>query len=137
MNASLRAVAAAAALTLALPQGAGAFSGLRNTTVNPVDQVRFEVMAPTAGNGPVYWCGAGDYAAKVLRADWTARIYVSRGRGPSDTTGRKTAVQFTMDPQAADIEPIAPYIFMNAFRTGDNMTVNEAMSHCFKPRILY
>lgn len=137
MKSVLSALGLAAMLATALPQSAAAFSGLRNTTVNPVDSARFEVMAPTAGSGPVYWCGAGDYAVKVLGADWTARIYVSRGRGPSDTTNRKTAVQFTMDPQAAQIEPIEPFIFLNAFRVGDNMSVSEAMNHCFKPRILY
>lgn len=129
-------IAVAATITAAAP-AADAFSGLRNTTVNAVDSLVFEVMAPTAGSGPVYWCGAGDYAVKVLRADWNARIFVKRGRGHSATTDRKTAVQFTMDPEAADVEPIHPFLFMNAFRVGDNMTVSEAFLHCSKPRILY
>ncbi len=54
----------------------------------------------------------------------------SRGRGPSETTGRKTAVQFTLDPAAAGITATSPNVLLNALKTGDNMSVQSANLYC-------
>ena len=119
-----------AAFAMALPDPGDAFTGRRGTRVNPVDDAVFEVIARTAGSGADYWCGAGEYASRALHAAWTARIYIARGRGPSVTTGRKSAVQFTLDPAAAGITPAPPSLSLNSLRVGDSMSVQEARSHC-------
>lgn len=130
MNIFFSSLALTAAGILAIPTSADAFTGRRGTRVNPVDAVVFEVIARTAGSGADYWCGAGEYASRGLGAPWTARIYIARGRGPSVTTGRKSAVQFTLDPAAAGVTPTAPTISLNTLRVGDSMSVQQARGHC-------
>ena len=116
---------------------ADAFSGRRGTRVNQVDAKVFEVIARSAGSSGDYWCGAGDYAQRALGAAWTARIYISRGRGPSVTTGRRTAVQFTMDPAAVGDPPADNGFFTNAMRPGDSMSVQQAQSYCLQPPVRF
>ncbi len=127
-------VALAAAL-LALPIAAQAVPAGRNMHVNPVDSAVFEVIATTAAPGGDYWCGAADYARRVLGAPWIARIYIARGRGPSVTTQRRTAVQFTLQPEAAGVQPLDPVFVMNMMKPGDNMTVAHALSFCNQPPV--
>lgn len=127
--------AALAALLLALPIPAEAFNARRNMHVNPVDSAVFEVIAPTAAPGGDYWCGAADYAQRALEAPWIARIYIARGRGPSVTTQRRTAVQFTLQPEVAGVQPLDPVFVMNMMKPGDSMTVAHALSFCDQPPV--
>jgi hypothetical protein len=46
------------------------------------------------------------------------------------TTNRRSAVQFTLDPDAAGITAIAPSISLNALKPGDNMSVQQGDSYC-------
>lgn len=115
---------------LALPAPADAFTGRRGVKVNPVDSVVFEVIARTAGSGADYWCGAAEYAQRALGAPWTATIFIARGRGPSVTTGRKSAVQFTLDPSAAGTSDDKRSWSLNALRAGDSMSVQSAYTYC-------
>lgn len=124
------AMAALSAVLLSLPISAEAFSAKRNMRVYPVDNVVFEVIARTAGGAGDYWCGAADYAQRALGASWTARVYVVRGRGPSVTTGRRTAVQFTLQPAAAGVQPIDPALSIDMMKPGDSMTVAHALTYC-------
>ena len=128
-------LAALTAVLLALPMSAEAFSARRHMRVYPVDELVFEVIAPTAAVAGDYWCGAADYAQRALGAPWTARIYIVRGRGPSVTTGRRTAVQFTLQPEAAGVRPIEPVFVMNLMKPGDNMSVAHAMRFCDQPPV--
>lgn len=118
-----------------VPDAASAFSGPRGTRVAPVNDAVFEVVARGAGNGSDYWCGAAEYARRQLGAGWSARIYVARGRGQSVTTGRRSAVQFTLDPTAAGITPAAPSLSINSMPVGDNMTVQDGNRLCNRSRL--
>lgn len=119
-----------AAGLLSLPTGADAFTGRHGVGVNPVNEAVFEVIARTAGSGSDYWCGAAEYAQRALRAPWTATIFIARGRGPSVTTGRRSAVQFTLDPAAVGITPGTQSLSVNALRVGDSMSVQSAFQFC-------
>ncbi len=125
-------LAATAGLTV-FASVADAFSGRRGTRVNQVDAKVFEVIARSAGSSGDYWCGAGDFAQRALGAPWTARIYILRGRGASATTGRRTAVQFTMDAAAAGAPPADNGFFTNTMRPGDSMSVQQAQTYCLQP----
>ncbi len=125
-----RTLAALTALCLALPVPAGAFNGRHDTRVNPISDTSFEVIARTAGSTDDYWCGASDYARQVLNAPWTARIYVLRGRGPSTTTGRRTAVQFTMDAGAVPTRAERLFQLPNRMEPGDHRSVQLAAIAC-------
>ncbi|HBS51108.1 MAG TPA: hypothetical protein DEA05_13975 [Rhodobacteraceae bacterium] len=115
---------------MAVPGAAAAFTAFNRLNVNPVDAATFEVVGKGATNGAEYWCAAGDFADRTLRAGWTDRIYIARGRGPSETTGRRSAVQFTLSPEAAGIVPAEPSLRLNALEVGDNMSVQAAKGYC-------
>ena len=119
-------------LVTSFPGVADAFTSMRGAKVNPVNAAVFEVVPRSGGSGLDYWCGAGDYAQRALRAAWTAPIYIARGLGTSVTTGRRSAVQFTLDPVAAGVTPIASGISINALRVGESMTVRQAFNYCEK-----
>jgi len=128
-----RSLAALTALCLVLPIPAGAFNGRRDTRAFAIDDTTFEVIARTAGSADDYWCGASDYARRVLNAPWTAQIYVLRKRGPSVTTGRRTAVQFTLDavpPQSQDQAQI-----LNLMKPGNHLSLQLAAMYCAPPPV--
>lgn len=122
-----------ALVALTLAPAAYAFNGPHGTTINPVNEAVFEVVGRASARGEDYWCGAADYARRELGMDWKTRLYVARGRGPSETTNRRTAIQFTLAPEAAGIQPQRPSISLNSFAVGDNMTIQSAHQYCNTP----
>lgn len=124
------AFAGLSALILMLPELASAAPVGRNMRAYPVNDAVFEVIARTAGGSNDYWCGAADYAQRVLGAPWAAQIYVARGRGPSVTTGRRTAVQFTLDAATAGVTPRGKDIVLSRLQPGDHMSVQQAKLYC-------
>lgn len=130
-----RSLAALTALCLALPIPAEAFNGRRDTRAFAIDATSFEVIARTAGSADDYWCGASDYARRVLNAPWTAQIYVLRKRGPSVTTGRRTAVQFTLDADAVPKQAPDLTQILNLMRPGNHLSVQLAALYCAPPPV--
>ena len=130
-------LAALCAALLAVPVPADAVSTRRDTRANPLGDLAFEVIARTAGSADDYWCGASDYARRALGAPWTAQIYVLRGRGPSETTGRRTAVQFTLKAPSAPPRPRDPFTVLNRLRPGDHMSVQQAAEFCLPPPVRF
>ena len=130
MTPMFRTLAAFTALCLALAIPAEAFTGGRGIRVNPMSGSSFEVIAPIGGPVDDYWCGASDYARRVLGAPWTAQIYLLRGRGPSATTNRRTAVQFTMDADAAPEEGQGQFQRYSLLNPGSHMSVQQAATYC-------
>lgn len=121
------------ATALWMPNAAEAFSGKKGTRVNPVDDAVFEVVARTAGSASDYWCGAADYARRALNVSWTATLYISRGRGPSETTNRRTAVQYTLDPGRAPGGTQNSILQFGDLIAGDKMSVQRAYQYCTMP----
>lgn len=113
-----------------LPADAGNFVSRSGARVFPLSNGIFEVVPSARTSGGDYWCAAGDFAQRSLRAPWTARVFVVQGRAPSVTNGRRSAVQFTLDPQAAGVTPLDGALSINSLRPGDNMTVQSAFSYC-------
>ncbi|MFD3189427.1 hypothetical protein ACFMPD_04025 [Sedimentitalea sp. HM32M-2] len=132
MKNGLYSVALVAGLVAALPQAGAAFTSRGGTKVNPVNAAIFEVVPKTGGSGGVFWCGAADFAQRQMKAPWQARIFVARGRGPSVTTGKRSAVQFTLDPAAAGIQPAESSLSVNEFAVGESMSVQQAFYYCQK-----
>ncbi|MBK0326913.1 hypothetical protein I5535_06345 [Rhodobacteraceae bacterium F11138] len=114
------------------PVLANAFTARNGARVNPVNAAVFEVVPRGGGGGGLYWCGAADYAQRALKAPWQARVYIARGLGPSETTNRRSAAQFTLDPQTAGVTPSAPSLSINALKVGDSMTVQQGFAYCQK-----
>lgn len=123
---------AAIPLIMAFPAGLEANANRHSIRVNPVSGGIFEVI-PRAGNGVLFWCGAADYAHRVLRAPWTASLHIHRGLGPSQTASRRSAVQFTLDANLAAAAPAGGYGSVNSLQSGDTMSVQRAFHYCFEP----
>ncbi len=87
----------------------------------------FEVIPRTRQDIDGYWCAAADFARRKLGAGWQQQIYVLRGYGPSVTTGRRTAVQFTLT-QPANVQQQSS--FSSGFKPGDSMSVQGANGRC-------
>lgn len=110
--------------------GASAFTSREGSRVNPVSAAVFEVIPKAGGLGRNYWCAAGDYAQRALKAPWEAHLYISRARGASETTNRRSAVQFTLEPSLAGSPVKGDFASVNALRRGDNMRVRDAFNLC-------
>lgn len=123
-------VAAAVALTTLAPISAQAFTTPRGVKVNPVNDVVFEVIPKSSGFYGDFWCGASEYARRVQGADWTDRVYVVQGRSPSVTTNRRSAVQFTLSPEAANVPPPPQGWLALGIKAGGSMSVQQARTHC-------
>ncbi|WP_424986492.1 hypothetical protein [Microbulbifer sp. S227A] len=130
MHTKIASFALLTGLALALPQTGEAFTSTLGARVNPVNSTVFEVVPKSSGDGQVFWCSAADYAQRELGASWRDKIYIARGRAPSVTTGRRSSVQFTLDPQAAGITPAPSSLSLNALKVGESMSVQEAHGFC-------
>ncbi|NVO54783.1 hypothetical protein HW561_03150 [Rhodobacteraceae bacterium B1Z28] len=116
-----------AVFALGIPATADAArNGFRSEPINSTD---FEVIPRTQQFTDGYWCAASDFARRKLGADWKQRIYVLRGYGPSVTTGRRTAVQFSLK-QPAGGPPPQTGIVTSSFVPGSSLTVSAANGRC-------
>lgn len=116
--------------TLATAGTLAAFTSREGTRVNVLPQAQFEVVPRAGGQGRDYWCAAGDFAQRELKASWQARVYVTRGLGPSQTTTRRSAAQFTLNPDQVGNPPAGLSGGINGLAKGDNMRVRDAMRQC-------
>ena len=96
-----------------------------------VAQVNSEIFEVIDGRMNVrYWCAAGDYARRKLKTPWDARIYVARGEGPSETTNRRFAIQFTTMPDKVGVTPTGSGASDFDLNVGANLTVTQAFGNC-------
>ncbi|MGV6847711.1 MAG: hypothetical protein ACWA5A_04965 [Marinibacterium sp.] len=94
-----------------------------------LDDNRFEVVGNSGRGYILFWCGASHYARRALGASWRDKITVVRGLGQSEATGQRSAVQFTLTPDALGITPIASPT-PNAYEVGDSRTITSANGDC-------
>lgn len=114
----------------AVPALAQGFSAKKNMQVNTMNPAVFEVVSTGAAKGYEYWCAVGDYAQRGRGLPWKANIYVARGLGQSETTGKTSAVQFTFDPAVVGTVVSASYRSTSDLQVGDNMSVQQAVNQC-------
>lgn len=123
--------AAFSVLTLGFPGSASAFTSREGTRVNPVKDGVYEVVPRSGGHGRSYWCAAGDYAQRALKAPWDARIFVYRGLGASETSNRRSAVQFTLQAGLAGGGSDSGQTgSVNSLARGDSRLVRDAYAYC-------
>jgi hypothetical protein len=124
--------AARIALTCVLisaPGWASAWWAWTRHEVFPVAEGVFEVVSEP-GSGPQdFWCGAGDYAIRVLGVKVVQRIYTWRGIGPSVARPGRKAMQFAFaPPKGADT---STSLSLSLTRVGDNLTAAAARQYCY------
>lgn len=111
---------------------AQAQTGLRtpgNGVAYQVDENVFEVVGNSGRGGVLFWCGASEFARRVLGAPWQAEVTVVRSFGLSAVTGRKSAVQFSLNPEAVGVTKKKSYSY-NAMEVGDFNTLTAARRYC-------
>ncbi|MBO9412937.1 MULTISPECIES: hypothetical protein [Ruegeria] len=124
--------AALAAVVLTTPLSAAGFARFGFQTVS-VNANVYEVIPRGRNDVDGYWCAAADYARRTLGAGWKQPIYVVRGYGPSEATGRRTAVQFSVSPP--------PGVDLNVksinvgFVAGQSRSVQSANALCYRRQI--
>jgi hypothetical protein len=129
----------AAGLTAALfvPLAAEAFTTPGGVRVNPVNELIFEVIPKSSGTFDEFWCGASEYARRVKGAKWQDSIHVVQGRNTSVTTGRRSAVQFTLSPQQVGVSaPLQGWLSLG-IKPGNSMSVQQARSYCDQSPVRY
>jgi len=86
-------------MAMGLAQLDSAFNAINNHRVNPVPgTAQFEVIG-RPGSGPLeYWCAAAEYARLELGQPTRAQVMMVSPRGPSVTSGYRSAVVFQLDP---------------------------------------
>lgn len=95
----------------------------------PHADVVFEVAPQFGATRSAYWCAGSEYARRYLGAGWQTPIYVVRGLGLGEVSGRKDTVLFTLDPVASQVEPSA-ILRSDGFNVGSYKTVQGGDSHC-------
>lgn len=115
---------------MAIPQFGHAFAASNGLTVAPVNGAVFEVNDWRGARAPAYWCAAANYAKRQLKAGWKVQLYIAHSMGPSVTSDRGNAVQFTIDPAAAGVTAAGSGSSMESFVVGDNMTLQQANTYC-------
>ncbi|MGV6847712.1 MAG: hypothetical protein ACWA5A_04970 [Marinibacterium sp.] len=127
---------AALGLTFAVAAVSAARSGFSapQSRVYQIDANTFEVVGNSGRGARLYWCGAATYARRELGASWQDKVTIARTLGPSAATGRRSAVQFTLTPEALGITPISSPT-PNAFAVGDTMTVTSGNGFCRELKI--
>lgn len=122
------------------PAMAGAWWAINRHEVFVVSDGVFEVLNEVGSGAVDYWCGAGDYARRQLRAAATQRIYIWKAIGPSATHPGKKSVQFSFSaPEGAST---SPGYSLSVKAVGDNLTTAAAYQYCigddpfdaFRPR---
>ncbi|MFA3921064.1 hypothetical protein [Ruegeria hyattellae] len=113
-----------------LPTIAMAFEAPNGMAVNPVDDSVFEVVARDDVSGDAFWCAAGMYAEIKQKKRPGEKMSIARGLGPSETTDRLSAVQFTTDPVTAGVTPKSMGNDINEYNVGETLEIGIARGHC-------
>lgn len=114
-----------AATLLAAPLAAETYRAQGRVDVTPV-QGGFAIQNGNGMGARGMWCGAADYAHRVLGASGTQRIYVV---GPRTSQNRRAPVIFSLNPQGTT--PVRASILGRSTSTaGSSLSVDHAISFC-------
>ena len=98
--------------------------------VFPVSDTVWEVVSEVGSSAADYWCGAGDFAQRVLGTPAAQRIYIWKAIGPSVTRPGRKAVQFSLTPPpGADT---STGYSLTVRRAGDNLARHAAVQYCYQ-----
>jgi hypothetical protein len=114
--------------TLAVPASAATFTAENSVKVTSLAGKSFEVAPDRKFGVPGQWCGAADYAKRVLGVTGTERLYV-QGQGST-----RRSVVFGLDPAGATPSSIS--VVSNSANTpGANFSVQRAFLFCIEQRV--
>lgn len=112
-----------------LPDIALAWRAWNRHEVLPVSEGVFEVVS-RVGSGPrEFWCGAGDYVYRNLRAPGVQRVYIVRPIGMSVNRPGRKSVQFSLSPPQG--VSTNPGYSLSVKAVGDNLSAASAQQYCY------
>jgi hypothetical protein len=130
MKKSLSVLALCVAAVSACAVEASNFKSLKyGARAYPHGGVVFEVAPQFGSTRSAFWCAGSEYARRYLGAGWQTPIYVVRGPGTGEVSGRKDTVLFTLDPVGSQAQPSGIFQF-NGLNTGSAKTVQSADAEC-------
>jgi len=90
----------------------------------------FEVIEEHAAGPRQIWCAAAEHGRDVLRLPTATRLYIARGRGPSQLAPGRISVRFSPDP----VDPVAPRLdgpYAVSLRdVGFSLSIGHAQTYC-------
>ncbi|MBL4769022.1 MAG: hypothetical protein JKY94_15145 [Rhodobacteraceae bacterium] len=116
---------------LSIPTWALSWYAWNRYQVFPVSDSVFEVVERPGSTGGAnhYWCGAGDYAQRVLKTKTNQKIYIWKAIGKSVTKPGARAVQFSLNAPA---NPSAsPGYSLSVKAVGDSLSTAAAQRYCY------
>lgn len=115
---------------MATPSLGFAWWAMNRHEVFPVSDTVWEVVSEVGSSAADYWCGAGDFAQRVMGTPAAERIYMWRGIGPSVNRPGKNAIQFSLTPPpGADT---TPRLSLSLNAPGDNLARHSAVQYCYQ-----
>ncbi len=120
-------IAATAAL---LPSWASAWWAMNRHEVFPVSDTVWEVVSEVGSSAADYWCGAGDFAQRVLGTPAAQRIYIWKAIGSSVARPGRKAVQFSLTPPPGS--DTSTGYSLTVKRAGDNLARHAAVQYCYQ-----
>lgn len=136
MNKVLKPIAFVAMLFVAQAVDAQSYRAINTLQVNKADANVFEVIGRPGAMKEDYWCGAGDYVRRTQNVPWKTKIFVVSDISRGITTGAKSAVRFTLNPEAIGIEPYESNWIGNVLTVGYSRSVTSAFDQCYKRRFI-
>lgn len=130
MNRVLKSLALIAAFSVALPSVALAFRAINGLDVNKVDKNVLEVIGGGRLVKSDYWCSAADYLRRQQGMPWKTKIYVVSGIGRGVTSGAKSAVRFTANPEAIGLPLYDGGWVGDILTVGYGMSITSANNYC-------
>ncbi len=119
-----------AGLIAVIPTWAAAWWAFNRHEVFPVSETSWEVVARVGTSAADYWCGAGDFAQRVMGVPAASRIYIWKAVGPSVNRPGKKAVQFSLSPPPG-ADTTTGYS-LSVKRAGDNLARHAAVQYCYQ-----
>jgi hypothetical protein len=116
---------------LSIPTWALSWLAWNKYEVFPISDTVFEVIERpgSAGGAAQYWCGAGDYAQRVLKTKTNQKIYIWKPVGKSVTTSARRAVQFSTN--APENASSSPGYSLSIRAVGDSLSTAAAQRYCY------
>lgn len=117
-------------LAVIIPTWAAAWWSYNRLEVFPVSDSVWEVVSRVGTSPADFWCGAGDYAQRVLGTPAAERIYIWKAIGPSVNVQGRNAVQFSLSPPPG--ANTTPGYSLSVKAVGDNLARHAAVQYCFQ-----
>jgi hypothetical protein len=101
------------------------------TVIQAPDSREFEVIEEHAAGPRQIWCAAAEHGRDVLRLPTATRLYIARGRGPSQLAPGRISVRFCPVPVAAGgPKQDGPYT-VSLRDVGSSLSIGHAQSYCY------